>query len=300
MTERSNILIFPRTHTRPISDPTHPGAPDERFEATNQIAEWHRTLTAQARYMLAQDLSLYASLPAWHKAESVLEMGCGDGAHLSMLARHFPDKRYVGLDLSQGLLDIAANENRAPQVSYHEGDVFAVDAADIGKFDFIIARFLVQHLTSVGPFLMKCAKLLNPGGTVLVYDAHDEATFLHPEVPERVSLFAELAKGEAARAIGRQAVVEVSRDAWRYGFAITGTRDLRHAAVSRQAKEELRDVLVRIFATMDVCLEIERDIARGVEAVHRWCDQPHSFGQFGTRAVILTQRSAGLYSLSRR
>jgi hypothetical protein len=166
-------------------------------------------------------------------------------------------------------------------------------------FDFVIARFLVQHLSSVQAFLTRVAALLPEGGHVLVYDANDDATRLHPEVPERAAAFAELARAQRQAAVGRDAVREVERAAWRHGFAVVSHRQLAHPAESDSDKRALFSVFADIFG-VGPYLNLGDDAGQALAGIEHWAALPSSFGQFATQAVLLRKQSAGVYTRSRR
>jgi SAM-dependent methyltransferase len=104
-----------------------------------------------------------AHLPA--APARVLEVGCGDGE----LAR----------GVARGGYDVLAIDPRAP-----EGDIFeavSLEAlADPGPFDAVIANRSLHHVGDLVGAMDKIARLLQPGGRVLVrehaWDHMDEAT----------------------------------------------------------------------------------------------------------------------------
>src|SRR5271156_6465116 len=57
-------------------------------------------------YLLRRDEAIARLRPA--PGDNVLEIGCGTGRHLVMLARAYPEARLFGLDVSQEMLVTAA------------------------------------------------------------------------------------------------------------------------------------------------------------------------------------------------
>jgi len=104
-----------------------------------------------------------AHLPA--APARVLEVGCGDGALASAIAR-------LGHD-------VLAIDPRAP-----EGDRFErvtlEDLADPGPFDAVVANRSLHHIHDLAAAVEKIARLLAPGGRLLLHehawDVVDEPT----------------------------------------------------------------------------------------------------------------------------
>jgi SAM-dependent methyltransferase len=85
----------------------------------------------------------------------VLEVGCGEGA----LARRLASSGYR----------VVAIDPRAP-----EGDIFErvslEDFADPGPFDAAVANRSLHHIPDLSRALDKVARLLRPGGRLIVYE----------------------------------------------------------------------------------------------------------------------------------
>jgi SAM-dependent methyltransferase len=109
------------------------------------------------------------------KTRSILELGCGTGAHAAKLA----DFGYVlhGVDLSHQMLEFAAkrlsglNRDLADKLSFSHGDIRTVRLSK--KFDAIISLFHVMSYQTTNEDLLasfSTAKLhLNPGG-IFIFD----------------------------------------------------------------------------------------------------------------------------------
>ena len=55
------------------------------------------------------------------EGENVLEIGCGTGRNLAILARKFPDAKFFGLDASAAMLETAEKKIIAKRL----GNIFA-------------------------------------------------------------------------------------------------------------------------------------------------------------------------------
>jgi SAM-dependent methyltransferase len=96
---------------------------------------------------------------------SVLEIGCGEGGNL----KPFLDigcSRVVGVDLSKAKIDNAnlfflehPNKNK---IEFINTDIYNID--ELGKFDIIITRDVIEHIHGQEKFMQFVKKFLKPEG----------------------------------------------------------------------------------------------------------------------------------------
>jgi len=98
--------------------------------------------------------------------KSVLDLGCGEG----FFTRKFKQKgaaKVVGVDLSQGLLAVARNQESQDRlgIEYLVNDIF--DLGKIGTFDLVVASYVLNHARSPEQLLKICETIyanLKPSG----------------------------------------------------------------------------------------------------------------------------------------
>jgi SAM-dependent methyltransferase len=103
-------------------------------------------------------------------ARSVLELGCGSGSMLSLLAKRYDA---TGIDSSRSMLSIA--RKKAPRARLLEGDITSFSLQE--RFDVILCPFdTINHVTSFSlwkrVFANACAHL-NPNG-IFIFDVNTE------------------------------------------------------------------------------------------------------------------------------
>jgi SAM-dependent methyltransferase len=108
------------------------------------------------------------------RAARVLDVGCGPGAALLRLARLIPDGEVVGIDVSRGMLEIAAERARAAGV--RNVALFQVGAAEIparfrGEFDLAYSCLVHHHLEDPRAAVRAISAALRPGGAYAAIDA---------------------------------------------------------------------------------------------------------------------------------
>jgi SAM-dependent methyltransferase len=96
-------------------------------------------------------------------APRVLDVGCGSGSFLGVLARR-TGIRGEGLELSAAAAAAARDQYG---LTVHAGDVGTAEFPD-GAFDFITMFHIVEHLATPKAALAKVARWLVPGGVLLV------------------------------------------------------------------------------------------------------------------------------------
>jgi len=96
----------------------------------------------------------------------VIDIGCGDGRLLDILASSCPKGwSLYGIDWSKEAID------RVKQKGYvgRDGDVSKIDLSDWqNKFDLAISHQLIEHVRDPREVLQKFASILRPGGIISI------------------------------------------------------------------------------------------------------------------------------------
>lgn len=125
----------------------------------------------EARYRFA--------LPSVESLE-VLDAACGVGYGAALLGT--AAARVVGVDRSAEAVTYARRRYGAPNVSFHEMDVMALDLPD-ASFDVVCSFETIEHLPDPAGFLAELARVLRPGGQLFASTPHVEATTRSPANP---------------------------------------------------------------------------------------------------------------------
>jgi len=105
------------------------------------------------------------------KGIDVLDVGCGSGRALNLMAKNFPNSRFVGYDLSSQAIHAARHESRNENllnVCYEDKDLTDFDVP--GRFDFITAFDAIHDQARPEKVLFGILKSLKPGGVFLMQD----------------------------------------------------------------------------------------------------------------------------------
>lgn len=101
----------------------------------------------------------------------VLVSGAGTGLDLPLLPKLH---RYVALDFSDAMLRRAVPRGAGLEVDFVLGDSMALPFPD-GSFDHVVLHLIVAVVPQPELCLAEAARVLKPGGTVILFDK-----FLHP------------------------------------------------------------------------------------------------------------------------
>jgi SAM-dependent methyltransferase len=118
---------------------------------------------------------LWAELVAHLPARALLDAGCGDGRYLAALAG-LPVRpaRVVGVDISERILEVARRAVDAAGIEAEllRGNLEALPVED-AAFDLVLCVQVVEHLLDAAAGLRELARVLAPGGTLIVSTDHD-------------------------------------------------------------------------------------------------------------------------------
>lgn len=114
------------------------------------------------------------------KNERVLDLCCGTGDVTRELARQAPQSHIIGADFSPAMLAVARNKD--PKHEYLEADALALPFED-GEFDVITIAFGVRNFEDTARGVREMARVLKPGGRLLVLE------FMRPARPLVVRFF---------------------------------------------------------------------------------------------------------------
>lgn len=121
---------------------------------------------AAPRFRMATLVRLIAE----SRAESLIDLGCGNGRLLREVAAHHPRVSLAGVDLSA--TQIAANRDAHPEMAWAVADLagpLPPDLALAGRFGVVIAAEIIEHVGDPEALLANALRLARPqGGRLLL------------------------------------------------------------------------------------------------------------------------------------
>lgn len=140
------------------------------------------------RLKLQATIALKQEQEIWHQSGlkpgmHVLDLACGPGFTACELAKVVGKGQVTGVDINEELIATAhqARESEGVEnVSFQLGNLYDLNLPE-NTFDFVYARFVLQHLEKPEIALSNVWKVLKPGGVLCILDIDDNWTSFSPE-----------------------------------------------------------------------------------------------------------------------
>jgi ubiquinone/menaquinone biosynthesis C-methylase UbiE len=111
---------------------------------------------------------------------TALDAACGTGRHTAYL--HGLGHQVIGTDASPEML--AEARKHLPDVDLREADLLQLPLPD-NAVDTVVCALALTHVPDLGRALAEFARVLRPGGHLVISDAHLVASYLRPTLPDR-------------------------------------------------------------------------------------------------------------------
>ena len=106
----------------------------------------------------------------------ILDAACGNGRYSKFLLRQAdPDAVLTSFDLSAQMLVRARSRLRSDRVTHTVADLTRLPYAD-AAFDAVVCGWVLEHLPDPRPGLRELARVLQPGGKLLLLSTEDTFT----------------------------------------------------------------------------------------------------------------------------
>lgn len=108
--------------------------------------------------------------------DTVLDLGCGPGTQLGMVARLNPSVRFIGMDLSMEMLDRAKayfDEQGLSNVSLRQGDITNLSDFGSESIDAVMSTVVLHHLPDIHAFdriFAEISRVLKTDGGIYIVD----------------------------------------------------------------------------------------------------------------------------------
>jgi SAM-dependent methyltransferase len=136
------------------------------YDLTEGYALWSQTYDQPLRLFPIEHPTMRMLLDPL-PASVVLDAACGTGRYSQYLAER--GHRVIGVDCSQAML--ARAREKLPESEFREGDLEALPL-ESGSVDAAVCALALVHLPEVGKAVAELARVVRPGGRVMISDVH--------------------------------------------------------------------------------------------------------------------------------
>lgn len=150
----------------PMTDPT------ERPPVARAYDAWAARYDVDRNATRDLDAEVVRSAPLALDGADVLEVGCGTGKNTVWLAAHA--RSVVALDFSPGMLARARERVAGGHVRFVEHDVREPWPVADAAVDVVVGNLVLEHVDDLAPVLREVARVLRPGGRLLLCELHPE------------------------------------------------------------------------------------------------------------------------------
>jgi len=188
---------------------------EQRPLSANQFGSRAAEYLASAVHSSGADLVKLTDAVGAAKAARVLDMGCGAG-HASFASARGGATDVVAYDLSPAMLAVVAAEAKVrghAQIHTAQGPAESLAFPD-ASFELVVTRFSAHHWLDMRQGIHEAARVLKPGGTLIVIDVISPEIPLFDTVLQTVEILRDLSH-----------VRDYRESEWRSTFASIGLSD---------------------------------------------------------------------------
>jgi ubiquinone/menaquinone biosynthesis C-methylase UbiE len=151
-------------------------ADDPRYATALQVPElsveegyaaWSEVYDTMSNALIEAEEPVVRDAVAGIPAGRAIDVACGTGRHAAWLAE--AGHEIEGVDRSEAMLAIA--RRKVPSGNFRAGDMEAIPCGD-DEFDIGITALALTHLADPTAAIAELARVVRPGGRVVVTDAH--------------------------------------------------------------------------------------------------------------------------------
>ena len=145
--------------------------PTVELNVREGYAEWSNQYDGEPNPLITLEETLVLELIGDVAGLDILDVACGTGRYAIPLAQ--AGARVTGIDLSEEMLDLARRKAAGSglPLDLRVGDVRALPFAD-ASFDLAVCALALCHLPDLDPAAQELARVLRPGGRVVISDFH--------------------------------------------------------------------------------------------------------------------------------
>ena len=148
------------------------------ISAAEVYGAWAATYDMPGNQMLDIEQPIVRRILDGLPVGTALDAACGTGRHTAYLAEL--GHRVIGVDQSADMLSVAAA--RLPEVDFRQADLERLPLAD-DSVNLVVCALALTHVPQLAPVMAEFARVLRPGGHLVISDAHLLLSYVRPTLP---------------------------------------------------------------------------------------------------------------------
>jgi SAM-dependent methyltransferase len=173
--DREFVLARLEEVRRLLNEPSladHPGVDVARCDTQTGYRTWASTYDDPNNGLFAVDEPAVDAILDTLPVGDALDAACGTGRFTVKLAAR--GHRVIGVDSSPEMLDVA--RSKLPNAELHLGELTDLPLPD-ASVDLVVCGLALAHVPDLTPVMAEFARVVRPGGHVVIADAHHELVF---------------------------------------------------------------------------------------------------------------------------
>ncbi|MCX5529623.1 methyltransferase domain-containing protein [Streptomyces sp. NBC_00006] len=150
-------------------------ASEGTISAADVYQEWAPHYDAPGNQMIDVEQPVVRRILDGLPVGTALDAACGTGRHTVYL--HELGHDVIGVDASPEML--AQARNSLPDVDFHEAELHQLPLPD-NAVDTVVCALALTHVPDLAAVLAEFARVLRPGGNLVISDAHLLVSYLRP------------------------------------------------------------------------------------------------------------------------
>lgn len=146
----------------PFPTPTPAASKEDVRAFFNDFAEENYERHGRAEQLLAHRIDVLDRYAQFERSDVVLDVGCGDGAHLRALSDRIG--RGIGIDFAPRMIDVARRRTKEASLSFRVDDAEHLRSIADASVDVVICIGVLEHVLSPGQVFREGRRVLKTGG----------------------------------------------------------------------------------------------------------------------------------------
>lgn len=142
---------------------------EEMFDSIAPAYDFMNTAMTFGLHRRWRDKALQQLRDAVGDSRRVIDLATGTGDVAFALSRLFPRAEITGVDLSEGMLEVARKKQHEEHIIFESGDCLTLKYPD-GSFDALTIAYGVRNFEDLARGFREFHRVLAPGGTAMILE----------------------------------------------------------------------------------------------------------------------------------